>query len=236
MKAKNIPVNSILFFLIISLALGIFLIHRKLEKAPPLPNSLETYMCIPSGEFLKPFTLGFDQLIADYFWIKTVGYFGEHLMSDRNYPWLYHLLDLITTLDPQFIWPYYFGGIILSLEAKQVEQSNRILEKACQYHPEVWKFPFFLGFNYWYHYNDPLTAAYYIKIAAQLPKSPAFLKTFPARLLTEAGQKEAAIRFLMEMRNTTQDSQMKHQIEKRIEEIIQGKNLKLPQLRPGTNG
>ena len=210
-------------FVLICLAGSIFFVHRKLQKIHPPEKSMEVYMHIPSGEFLKPLTLGFNQLVADYFWIKTIGYFGGHLMSDRNYPWLYQILDLVTTLDPQFVWPYYFGGITLSVEAQQIEQSNLILEKARHYHPEVWKFPFFLGFNYWYHYNDPVKAAYYIKMAAQLPKSPVFLKTFPARLLSTAGQEEAALQFLREMGKNTQDSRMRAQIAKRIEEILEGK-------------
>ncbi|MFH0812451.1 MAG: hypothetical protein V2A69_06385 [Pseudomonadota bacterium] len=184
-------------------------------------------MYIPSGTFLKPFTLGFNQLTADYFWIKTISYFGDHLLSDRNYPWLYHILDLVTTLDPLCKWPYFFGGIVLSLEAEQVEQSNLILEKAMRYHPGVWNFPFYLGFNYWYHYNNPIKAASYIEIAAKLPGAPAYLKTFPARLYTEAGQRGAALQFLEEMLKKTQDPRMRAKIEKRIEEILKGKKKKL---------
>ncbi|WAC07000.1 MAG: hypothetical protein OS130_12255 [Thermodesulfobacteriota bacterium] len=189
---------------------------------------MEVYMYIPSGNFLKPFTLGFNQLIADYFWIKTIGYFGEHLMSDRNYPWLYQILDLVTNLDPHFIWPYYFGGITLSLEAQQVKQSNLILKKAIHYYPDNWKFPFFLGFNYWYHTQELSKAAFYLQCAAQKPNAPRYLKTLPARLLSAAGQKEAALYFLFEMKRNTQNSLMKEQIEKRIQEILQG-TLKGPQ-------
>jgi len=213
----------LIFFTIITLFTGSFLIQRKLEKIQPLQKATESYLYIPSAQFLQSFTLGFRQIIADYFWIKTVGYFGEHLMSDRKYPWLYPLLALVTTLDPQFIWPFYFGGITLSLEAHQIEQSNLILKKAIHYHPMVWKFPFFLGFNYWYHYNDRLNAAHYIKIAVTLPGAPSYLKTLPARLYNDAGQKEAALQFLREMRNNTQDSGMRIQLEKRIEEILKGK-------------
>ena len=179
-------------------------------------------MYIPSGDFLKPFTLGFNQLVADYFWIKTVSYFGEHLMSDRKYPWLYHILDLITTLDPHFIWPYYFGGITLSLETQQVGQSNLILKKAMHHHPDNWKFPFFLGFNYWYHSNELSKAASYLKLAAHKPNAPRYLKTLPARLFSAAGQKQVALYFLSEMEKNTQDSLMKEQIEKRIQEILHG--------------
>ena len=154
MSFRPVYKKSFIFIWLICLLVECFLIHRKLEKIQSPQKSMEVYMDIPSGDLLKPFTLGFNQVIADYFWIKTVGYFGEHLMSDRNYPWLYHMLDLVTTLDPHCIWPYYFGGIILSLEAHQVDQSNLILKKAIHYHPDNWQFLFFLGFNYWYHDNN----------------------------------------------------------------------------------
>jgi len=236
MPAENRQIKSymnrfLIFFLIIVLFLGIFYIHKHLDSMEIKRESMESYMYIPSGKFLKHFTFGFDQLIADYFWIKTISYFGDHLMSDRKYPWLYHILDLVTTLDPHFIWPYYFGGTILSLEAEQVDQSNLILKKAMRYHPDVWEFPFYSGFNYWYHYNNPSKAASYIEIAAKLPDAPKYLKTFPARLYSEAGQQEAALRFLHEMAKTTQDPRMRARIEKRMKEIIKGK-IKTPEKGP----
>ncbi len=212
--------NCLIFLVIIGLFIGAFAVHLRLDEMKPSHKSMEFYMYIPSGKFLKHFTLGFDQLIADYFWIKTISYFGEHLMSDRKYPWLYHILDLVTTLDPYFRWPYYFGGIILSLEAERVEQSNLILKKAMRYHPDVWKFPFFLGFNYWFHYKDPVKAAAYIKIAVQLPGAPRYLRTFPATLYNEAGKNEAALRFLIEMRRNTQEPRRKAEIERRIKKIL----------------
>ena len=218
---RNPFTGVILFFIAVFFA-GAFLIHLELDKMEHPAKSMESYMYIPSGEFLKPFVLGFDQLIADYFWIKTVGYFGDQLMADRQYPWLYHILDLVTTLDPQYIFPYYFGGVTLSLEAGQVEQSNLILKKAMRHHPDTWRFPFMLGFNYWYHDNDPLKGATYLEIAANLPEAPKYLKTLPARLYNEAGQEKVALRFLQEILKNTQDPKMKVQIEKRIREILKG--------------
>ena len=224
---KRYLLSTLIFLSIIILFGGAFSIQRRLDQMNIRHRSMEVFMYIPSGTFLKPFTLGFNQLTADYFWIKTISYFGDHLLSDRKYPWLYHILELVTTLDPMCKWPYFFGGIVLSLEAEQVEQSNLILEKAMRYHPGVWNFPFYLGFNYWYHYNDPAKAASYIERAAKLPGSPAYLKTFPARLYSEAGQKEVALQFLQEMLKKTQDPKMRARITKRIEEILKGKKKKL---------
>jgi len=220
----NTYVPRLLVFLaILILFLGAFSLRLRLDAMGVEHKSMRVYMYIPSGEFLKPFTLGFNQLIADYFWIKTISYFGDHLMADRKYPWLYHMVDLVTTLDPNFIWPYYFGGIVLSIEAKQVEQSNLILEKAIHHHPNVWKFPFYIGFNYWFHYDDPGKAASYLEIAASLPGAPDYLKTFPASLYSEAGANDAAVRFLLEMLKNTQEPRMRARIEKRIKDIVQGK-------------
>jgi hypothetical protein len=66
-------------------------------------------------------------------------------------------------------------------------------------------------------------AATYIKQAAMNPKAPRYLKTFPARLYNEAGQKDTAIQFLLEMKKNTQDIQMRAELDKRIEEILKGK-------------
>jgi hypothetical protein len=233
MNFKPILKKSFIFFVLICLSGSVFVIHRKLQKIQRPEKSMEVYMYIPSGDFLKPFTLGFNQVIADYFWIKTVGYFGEHLMSDRHYPWLYHMLDLVTSLDSHFIWPYYFGGITLSLETQQVEQSNLILKKAIQYYPDNWQFLFFLGFNYWYHDNNLLMSATYLNRAAMQPNAPRYLKTFSARLYNESGQKDTAIQFLLEMKKNTQDIHMKAELDKRIDEILKGK-MKLHQ--PKTRG
>jgi tetratricopeptide (TPR) repeat protein len=229
-KTKVIFCQVSLLLLIALLFMGSYAVRIRLENRDIRLKSMEVYMYIPSAEFLKPFTLGYNQLAADYFWVKTISYFGDHVVTDRQYPWLYHILDLVTTLDPHCTWPYFFGATILSVEANQIEQSNKILKKAMRFHPDNWKFPFYLGYNYWYHYDDPGTAARYLAIAAELPGAPGMLKTFPASLYSEAGQKQAALIFLQEMLQTAQDQLLIDQIQKRMSDIAQGKARKVKKL------
>ena len=75
-------------------------------------------------------------------------------------------------------------------------------------------------------------AAAYLKQAAMNPNAPPYLKTFPARLYSEAGQKNAAIQFLLEMKKNIQDIHMRAEIDKRIEEILKGKMRKF--IKPKT--
>ena len=213
------------FCFIILLVVFVFGVHttqRRLDAMNLSQKSMDVYMYIPSGEFLEPLTLGYNQLVADFFWIKAISYFGDELKAARQYVWLYHILDLVTTLDPDFTWPYYFGAMVLSLEAKQVENSNLILKKAMRHHPEAWKYPFYLGFNYWYHYDDPATAASFIEIAARLPGAPSYLRTFPATLYSKSGHIETAITFLEEMENSAQEPHVKEQLRKKITKLKRG--------------
>ncbi|HNU70323.1 MAG TPA: hypothetical protein PLG17_03335 [Thermodesulfobacteriota bacterium] len=209
--------------IVIALCSASFGLHRRIDALTVTAKAGEEYRIIPSPDIMKPLTLGYDLLIADYLWIQTISYFADHLRTDQQYPLLYRYIDLVTTLDPKFKWAYYFGGIILSIEAKQHNESNTILIKAMREYPDCWQFPFYLGFNYWYFHNDSLRAASYLEQAAKLPNAPAYLQTFPATLYSEADDIEAALKFLQEIKQSLPDSVVEAGIEKRIQAITDGK-------------
>lgn len=179
-------------------------------------------MYLPSGQYLKPLMLGFDQIAANLLWIKAVGYFGGHYLTDRNYQWLYHILDLTTTLDPYFRQPYEFGGLVLAVEKEDIEQSNKLLKKGIRYHPDYWKLPFYLGFNSFFYLKDPKTAARYISKAAALPDHPSYLSQLAASLYVHAGQKKTAIHFLNRMHENLEDPWLKKSISRKILNLQKG--------------
>ncbi|MFQ5456061.1 MAG: tetratricopeptide repeat protein [Nitrospirota bacterium] len=219
-KIRN---KSIIFMAIFFLFLSSYMVQLRIDYLRKDRQDIESLLYLPSGRFLKPIMLGFDLFVADMLWIKTVGYFGNHLLTDKEYPWLYYMVDIVTDLDPDFTFPYFFGGIILSLDANEIDKSNKILEKGMRNHPDMWQFPFYIGFNYFYHYNRPIDAAGYIERAVKNPDSPGYLKTLPARLYEKGGEKNAGIHFLQEIYKNTEDKTLRERIEKRVREIL-GKN------------
>lgn len=215
---KIVIISSILILSSVSL----YLLQNKIDYFKEQEKDIEGLLYLPTGKFLKVIALGYDELIADVIWVKAVGYFGGHLLTDRQYTWLYHMLDLVTTLDPQYQYPYHFGGIILSIEVEQVENSNKLLKKGMEHFPEVWQFPFYIGFNYFYHLGELSTAARYLAIASQLPGHPKYLPQLTARLYDQSGEKENAVQFLQVMYSNIEDENMKKQIKERIEKIEEG--------------
>jgi len=180
----------------------------------------ESLLYLPSGKYLKPLSLGYNQVAADLLWMKTISYFGSHFLDDQAYPWLAHILNLIIDLDPRFDFPYYFGGVVLSLEASNLEDANKILARGMEAYPDKWEYPFYIGFNHYYHQGDPETALPYIERAAILPKSPDFVRSMVRTLHQKTGRAETSLRFFREALNNAQDEMIKKKVAEKIKQIL----------------
>ena len=145
--------------------------QQAFETAWPT-RSVEQFLYLPSGRHTKALTLGFSNLAADVLWVRAVGYFGGHVLTDNEYPWLYRILVQVTTLDPPFVYPYLFGGMALALKPETGKQSIDMLARGMTNYPGDWRYPFYIGFNAFYNEHDPVRAAGLMRYAASLRGSP----------------------------------------------------------------
>ncbi len=218
---KKIIVFSLYFFVVYA---AVFLSQTQIDKSRTRYSKFEDMKYLPSGQFLKGAALAYDELFADYLWIKAIVYFGDHFQTDKSYKWLYHLLDIISTLDPYFEYVYEFGGVALAYWAKDISHSIKLLKKGMinvpKTHKRYWTIPFFLGFNYMYYKKDFATAARYLEEATKYPEHPRYLPLLVARLYSNARDPEIAIKFLQEIYRSTENEEAKKNLMKRIKEVI----------------
>jgi len=182
---------------------------------------------LPKGEYLKPALLGYHHLGADLLWLRLVQMVGKKRNSEDEYEWMYHALDVITTLDPQYAYAYYAGGVILGDLANRPDLSIRLLKKGADANPEVWNIPFLLGYNYYFLLADPAKGAEYIMKAASLPDRPAYLPGLATRMAAEAGSPDTALAFLEARLLETQDPQTRESLANRMKEVIIERDLRL---------
>ena len=182
---------------------------------------------LPKGEYLKPALLGYHHLGADILWLRLIQVIGKKRNSADEYEWMYHALDVLTTLDPQYAYAYYAGGVILGDLANRTDLSNRLLEKGVNANPEVWNIPFLLGYNYYFLLGDPAKGAEYIMKAASLPDGPSYLPGLATRMAAEAGNPETALAFLEARLLETQDPEMREVLAYRMKEVIIEQDLRL---------
>lgn len=182
---------------------------------------------LPKGEYLKPALLGYHHVGADIFWLKLLQVVGKKRNSADDYEWIYHALDVITTLDPQYAYAYYVGGNILGDLANRPDLGNRLLEKGARENPDVWYIPFLLGYNHYFLLGDPASGAEYIMKAASLPDRPAYLPGLATRMAAEAGSPDTALAFLEARLRETEDPQTRESLAKRMKEVIIERDIRM---------
>lgn len=142
-----------------------------LSRSSQAPQSM-TYL--PERDKIIPWFLGFHTEFADYLWIRTTIYFGGHLLTDRQYPWLTSMVDMVTRLNPRFYPAYEFAGLLLPDVCGNLDAAKILLQRGISASIEnKWKLYFYLGMLYYKYYDDYKNAANFIAIAAQMPNAPA---------------------------------------------------------------
>lgn len=207
----------ILPFLLASAFGVIYLLQRGLDAERGEGRVAEEFLYLPDAKYIKTASLGYENLAADFLWLKAVQEMAGRKVSSGGYEWIYKALDTVTTLDPKFIAPYETGGLILTIVADHVDLSDKILEKGVRNNPEVWQLPFYLGFNYQFFLKDYKEAARYMSMAASIKGSPSYLPLLASRLYVQAEDPEFAYEFLARMYQSTKDEKMREAILRRMD-------------------
>src|SRR5581483_3943749 len=222
--ASLIPQKKIFLrvFGIFLLGIVIYLTQLQIDRSTDLNQKIESLIHLPKGEYLKVAALGYDQLLADLLWLRVIQIVGERTVNNTAYEWVYHALDVVTTLDPKFAYAYEMGGVTLCTLANQPEKADALLSKGVKENPEVWQLPFYLGFNEFFYLNDYKSAAEHMTQAAKIPGRPDFVPKLASRLLVQGGEPLTAVEFLERTVAQTRDEKVKEALRHRMEEILAG--------------
>ncbi|HEX2572242.1 MAG TPA: hypothetical protein VH877_22045 [Polyangia bacterium] len=215
-----------LLLLILLLGAATWQLHTQAQaRRTAFPAEEDTYY-LPRTQVLHHLALGHDELLADLMFIRTVNYFGAELLGRRRYEWLRPHLDTVIALDPHFRTAYLFGSRAAMYNGapitnERVWESSHFLEAGLAVFPRDWEFAFTLGCNYLNELTtqDPQERARWRRIggdwirrAAIAGGGPPWLPNLAATILTEAGEVEAAIRYLEEAYLTTDQEASREQI------------------------
>jgi hypothetical protein len=206
-SARTPPFLWVLLAVLLAGAVG----SQVVLDARPAPSVAERSVTwVRSPEIVRRLALGFDALLADIYWIRTVQYYGDTKLSTaakKEFELLYPLLDMTTTLDPQFNVAYRFGAILLS-EAYpngpgDPDAAIALLRKGIQATPGRWQYYHDAGFvEYWWR-HDGRAASEWILEASKQPGAPGWLPPVAASMLADSGAQESARALWTELANAT---------------------------------
>jgi hypothetical protein len=215
--------NSIYWVLILLIIIlgwtGIFFLQQRIERSfrrGLRERLVEEMMYFPSGKFLKPALIEYQDLGADLVWLRAIQYYGHHLMTDQKFEWLGHIFEILTKLDPFFIAAYHFGAITLAWDAHEPRDAIALLRAGTKDNPLNWQLPFDIGFVYYSILNDFDAAGYYFLIASKLPDAWNVLTRWSAFAYSRAGEKELSRQIWTDIYNQTNNQAIKALAERNL--------------------
>ncbi len=180
----------------------------------------EELLFFPSGRFVGGIASGFENLFADFIWIETGVYFGEHRMSDRKYPYLYHILDVLTDLDPKFLPAYTIGSILLSDDVKRIDLSMELLNKGMFKNPDSWQVPFVKGFIYYLYTKDYHEASKWFLISSMKEDAPDMVFKFATWTMSVGDGIDVALKLWLRFYYFSKSQLMKERSIKGIAKVL----------------
>jgi hypothetical protein len=172
--------------------------QMRLDRSLGRHRAAEEILYLWSGDDVRKLFPGFELLMADVYWIRTVQYFGGQRAfgKEKKFEVLEPLIDITVTLDPRFEIAYRYGATFLSepwpVGAGRPEQGVKVLERGARANPRSWFIQQNLGFFTYYYLGDAQRAARSLLQAARLPGAPSWLETLAADVLGRSGDRATA--------------------------------------------
>ncbi len=207
------------------LSAGIVATQISMDHARAGIPMLQRSSYVPDGHLLKVAALGYREVVADVLWLQVIQAMGDKHVSPETGRWIYHTLDVVTTLDPTFVRAYEAGAHALCTMVVMPEESNRLLEKGIRHNPREWRLPFLLGFNLYFELGDNQKAAEAMAMAARLPGAPEVIAQLAAKLLVSAKSPQQAVELLANIYENTSDENLKQVLDQRLREAIVERDL-----------
>ena len=151
-----------------------------------------------SGDAIRRMAPGFEDVLADIYWLRTVQYFGGQRVyaEGKRFDLLRPLIDITTTLDPRLVIAYKYGAVFLSeprpVGAGAPRDGIAVLENGVAAMPNEWRIRQDLGFFHFLYLKDAKRAAEILNRAAEIPGAPFWLRTLAAQVAAEGGERASA--------------------------------------------
>lgn len=211
---------SLALFVILSVAIGSLVRARSMTHAVACETYEDVYYLPPPG-WLRVFSLGWDDALADLLWSRALVYFGEEMVQRGRMSHVFDYTEAMLTLDPEFRAVYEWIGTAglyraQDIDAADAERAIEYLRRGHAQFPEDGELAWTLGAALVFELPPLLQSqeernaaraegAEYLLLASRRGAGPPWLALTSASLLSRVGRAEAGAQHLEEMYAMTQD-------------------------------
>jgi tetratricopeptide (TPR) repeat protein len=220
--------DFLLALVLIVCLIGAAVVSRGLSQRRDVANSSNEEQLYLNGPSARRMSLAFNGLAADWYWMRSLQYVGRKVvkyedghggqfdlinLSTLDLRLLPSLLDVTTTLDPQFIPAYQYGAVILP--EINVDAAIALLNKGIAANPSSWRLHQHLGYIYWQR-KDYARASQVYDAGSKLPGAPAWVAAMAARMKADGGSPDAAREMYQHLYESSGDPSVKQMVEHQL--------------------
>jgi tetratricopeptide (TPR) repeat protein len=224
-RALRLPFEAMLLLLALAAVSAVHGTNRWLESRRVEQVADGNVGILPDGNVVRVLSLGFERVVADLFWIRTVDYIGDENSATAGWPGAERLANLVTDVDPHFDSAYVVMASVLNGLRKDPDAAIRLLEKGAAV-SSYWRIHFLLGFQYFMEKQDYVQGARCLERAFALG-GPPYLQFLISRLYTSAGDPTTAMQFIALRLKNEETPAVREQLEKRLSDLWINRDLAL---------
>lgn len=199
--------------------------HR--DRHHPIPRTADEILYLRGGGAAPRLALGFDDILADVYWIRSIQHFGSARRAaddaDRSYRLLYPLLELTTSLDPHFTVAYRFGAIFLSEPPPggpgRTDQAIALLERGLAADPKKWQYAHDAAFVHYWWRRDYKAAAEWFDRASRIEGAPWWLRSMAATTLAQGGDRQSSRMLWQQLHANADNDWLKSSAERSLAQL-----------------
>jgi len=196
-RLREVAVIAGLWLLVVACGAGWISAQQRLDARRGAWPTTYPLMYVPSGQYLRPASLGYRTVLADLLYLWSIQYYG-HTRTLEGRRWLEHIYDVITDLDPQFIDAYLIGALIMSADMSDPQMALRLLDKGREQNPGEWILPLEAGFTAYMNAGQYDRAAGYFE-EARRKGGPDFAERLEAHMFEMRGDLRTAFELWYEV-------------------------------------
>lgn len=195
---------------------------------PPQGTHFFTQSPPPNAQLIRLLARSHISLVADLFWIRAIG-IATSIKVPADGLSLVTWCGLVTELDPRFVWPYLFGGLLAPMSSAwgnhNVAEANALMKRGMENIPQDHRLPLYLSFNQLNVEHDVRAAAETLRRGARAPHAPPFMGQLATRLLAQTDDFDAASAFADELERGATDAETRAAFARRRLEIARDRLL-----------
>ena len=177
---------------------------------------------LPPATLIKVISGEFDSIFSAVFFAYGSALIGNLDSSSTREDWeyAYDVIKLCSDIDPYFKDPYVVmqGIFIWTDKISDRTETISFLKTGIPYRTWDSRLPFFIGFDYFFFFNNYQESAKYLFMSAKLSKSP-FTASLASKIASKGGDVETGIEFLSNMNTDSMSEPVKRTFNQRLEAL-----------------